>query len=75
MIGSKCSSLWDENDVYCLRLVDFKFNKGIVNIAISDSNGKRLKTKLKSDNNFEIQLKDKVDKFISKVKCNGVRIE
>jgi hypothetical protein len=75
VINTKCSNLWNEDNVYCLRLVEFKLRKGTVNIAIVDSDDKKMKTRIKGDNDFEFQLKDKVDKFISKVECNGVRIE
>ena len=75
VISSKCSNLWKEDNVYCLRLIDFKLRKETVHIAIVDSDDNKLKTRLNGDNDFELQLKDKVDKFIGKVECNGVRIE
>jgi hypothetical protein len=75
VISTKCSNLWNEDNVYCLRLADFKLRKGTVNIAIVDSYEKKLRARIKGNNDFEFQLKDKVDRFISKVECNGVRIE
>jgi hypothetical protein len=73
-IGSKCTSLWS-NNVYCLRLIKFKFKNGKVHIIITDSNVKKLKTRLRCDNNFEIQLKTQLDKFINNIECNGVQVE
>ncbi len=75
VISNRCSNLLTADNVYCLRLVDFKIIKETVKIAIADSNDKKLRTKLKGDKDFEIQLKNKIDKFVSKVECNVVRIE
>jgi hypothetical protein len=74
IINSKCSSLWNDS-VYCIRLEDFKLKKGTSNFKITDSSDKRLKVKIKGDNDFEINLKDRLDKFIDNSECNGVVIE
>jgi len=74
-INSKCSSLWSNDAPYCIRLEDFKLTKGTARFTLIDSNDKKLKIKIIGDNDFEIYLKDKVDKFIDNAKCNGVRIE
>ena len=73
-IISKCSSLWNE-DPFCLRLGKFKVSNGTVHAVITDSDDKKLRVKLEGDKNFEIRLKNKVDTFISRSECNGVRIE
>lgn len=75
VISNRCSNLLNVDNVYCLRLVDFKIIKETVKITIADSNDKKLRTKLKGDKDFEIHLKDKIVKFISNVECNVVRIE
>jgi len=76
VLGSKCSSLWsEESSIYCLRLADFRLNAQTVSITIIDSNDKKIKARVEGNHNFEIQLKEKMDKFISNVECNDVRIE
>ena len=75
VIMSTCSSLLTDDNAYCLQLVDFKLNNGTAKIVLADSNDRKLRTKIKVDNNFEIRLKAKVDKFIDRQDCNGVRIE
>jgi hypothetical protein len=75
VIGSKCSSLWSEDKIYCLRLEKFKISKYTVSLTITDSNDQKLRARLKGGNDFETQLKDKVDNFINSVDCNGVTVE
>lgn len=75
-VDSKCSSLWrDGDDVYCLHLGKFEVRNGTVRILITDSDEKKLRATLKANRDFENRLKDRINKFINRSDCNGVRIE